>query len=67
MMTLLRGDTLKLQQCDGELGQPQIQIRTMTSELGQYQKSWPTKTDSSTRFFIEQALNVAEGYAHVFS
>jgi chromosome partitioning protein len=27
----------------------------------------PNNPDSSTRFFIEQALNIAEGYAHVFS
>jgi hypothetical protein len=27
----------------------------------------PNNPDSSTRFFIEQALNIAEGYANVFS
>ena len=27
----------------------------------------PNNPDNSTRFFIEQALNIAEGYAHVFS
>jgi hypothetical protein len=27
----------------------------------------PNNADSSARFLIEQALNIAEGYAHVFS
>jgi chromosome partitioning protein len=44
---------------------PRVRAIVMTHCGWNRQK--PNNPDSSTRFFIEQALNVAEGYSRVFS